>query len=249
MRPFFKYSFFFAVLQTSAQLMNSKYLNGKVIANADDLSTINIENLKTNLTSSIEFNGSFIIPANEGDTLMFSSIQFKRLKIKLKKEDFNEIEFLIKLEKLTYFLEEVTIIDYKKISAVSLGITSKGVKKYTPAERRLYTATGGGNKFGTKTSVSFDGILNAISGKTTMLKKEVKIERKEFTINKINSLFDDNYFIESLKIPIEYINGFKYYIVENNDLVNSITIKNYSLTKFLMDNLALKYLDTISLKK
>jgi hypothetical protein len=82
-----------------------------------------------------------------------------------------------------------------------------------------------------------------------MLKKEVKIERKEFTINKINSLFDDNYFIESLKIPIEYVNGFKYYIVENNDLVNSITIKNYSLTKFLMDNLALKYLDTISLKK
>jgi hypothetical protein len=42
-------------------------------------------------------------------------------------------------------LEEVTIIDYKKISAVSLGTTSKGVKKYTPAERRLYTATGGGN--------------------------------------------------------------------------------------------------------
>ncbi|MFH6968820.1 hypothetical protein [Flavobacterium sp. FlaQc-28] len=82
-----------------------------------------------------------------------------------------------------------------------------------------------------------------------MLKKEVKIERKEFTINKINSLFDNNYFIESLKTPIEYVNGFKYYIVENNDLVNSITIKNYSLTKFLIDNLALKYLDTISFKK
>lgn len=93
--------------------MNSKYLNGKVIANADDLSTINIENLKTNLTSSIEFDGSFIIPANEGDTLKFSSIQFKRLKIKLKKEDFNEIKFLIKLEKLTYFLKKLQLLIQK----------------------------------------------------------------------------------------------------------------------------------------
>lgn len=229
----------------NAQLVNSNYLNGKVITNTEDSSGINIKNLKTNLTTSTRLDGSFTIVASEGDTLMFTSIQFKRLKIKLKKEDFNERNFLIKLESLTHFLDEVKIIDYKRINAVNLGITPKGQKKYTPAERRLYTATGGGNQYGINNSVSLDGILNAISGRTAMLKKEVKIEHKEITINKLNVYYKESFYIETLKIPEAYINGFKYYIVENDEFVRSINSKNYTLATFLMSQLALKYLSII----
>jgi hypothetical protein len=43
------------------------------------------------------------------------------------------------------------------------GIISYGQKKvYTPAERKLYTATSGG----------IDGLLNTISGRKAMLKKK-----------------------------------------------------------------------------
>jgi hypothetical protein len=42
-------------------------------------------------------------------------------------------------------------------------------KKYTPAERKLYTATSGGG---------IDGLLNTISGRKAMLKKEIIVEKK-----------------------------------------------------------------------
>ncbi|MDD5151092.1 MAG: hypothetical protein PHC28_11570 [Flavobacterium sp.] len=241
---------FLIVLQgMNAQDTMPKFLIGKISANATDLEGINIKNLNSNVSSTTDIAGMFSIVANVGDTLTITSIQFKRLKIELKKEDFNNLLFIIKLENATFQLDEVKIVDYKNINAISLGIVGNNQKKYTPAERRLYTATGGGNQFGTNNAVSVDGILNAISGRTTRLKKEIKVERKEITINKLNNLFEESYFIESLKIPKEYVNGFKYYIVENNELVKSITAKNYTLTKFLMNNLALEYVSTMNLKK
>jgi len=47
------------------------------------------------------------------------------------------------LEPLVRLLDEVRINEYKNINAVSLGIISPNTKHYTPAERKLYTATGG----------------------------------------------------------------------------------------------------------
>ena len=79
----------------------------------------------------------------------------------------------VKLEPLLNNLEEITVIEYKNINAVALGIVPAGQKTYTPAERKLYTATGGGNRYGLSTAVSLDGIINGISGRTKMLKKKV----------------------------------------------------------------------------
>jgi hypothetical protein len=243
------YPIFLILLQgLNAQETLPKFLIGKISADATDLEVINIINLKSNATSKTDKLGMFSIIANVGDTIMCTAIQFKKRKIILKKEDFNDL-FIIKLENATFQLNEVKIVDYKNINAINLGIVGKNQKRYTPAERRLYTATGGGNQFGTNNAVSVDGILNAISGRTTMLKKEIKVERKEITINKLNTVFEESYFTETLKIPKEYSNGFKYYIVENDELVKSMTAKNYTLAKFLMNNLALEYLNTLNLNK
>ena len=243
------YLLFLILLQgMNAQDTIPKFLIGKIIANTTDLEAINIINLKSNATSKTNKVGMFSIVANVGDILMCSAVQFKKRKIILKKEDFNNL-FMIKLENATFQLNEVKIFDYKNINAISLGIVGKNQKKYTPAERRLYTATGGGNQFGTNNAVSVDAILNAISGRTTMLKKEIKVERKEITIYKLSTVFEESYFTETLKIPKEYVNGFKYYIVENNELVKSMTAKNYTLAQYLMNNLALEYLNTLNLNK
>lgn len=232
-----------------AQVIIPKILIGKVVTNATDIEGINIKNLKSNFSTKTNVEGLFSITADVGDTLLFSAIQFKKRKVILKKEDFNTTMFLVKLENATLLLNEVKIIDYKNINAIRLGIIPKGQKNYTPAERKLYTATGGGNQFGTNNVVSVDGILNAISGRTTMLKKELKVEHKEYAINKLNNRFEENFFIETLKIPKEYVNGFKYYIVENEEFVQAINAKNYTLATFLMNNLGLEYLNKINLEK
>ena len=60
-----------------------------------------------------------------------------------------------------------------------MGIISPFTKHYTPAQRKLYTATSGGG------IVPVDPILNWLSGRTAMLKKEVEVEKKETLMDKI----------------------------------------------------------------
>lgn len=251
MKHFYKtlFLFFFAVSGVHAQDAYRKVLKGKIVANSNDLENINIFNLQADLSAVSENGGYFSIPAKEGDTLMFSAVQFKGLKVVLKKNDVESPLFFVKMEILLRQLDEVKISEYKNINAVSLGIISPNTKHYTPAERKLYTATGGGvNQFGTNTVVSLDGILNSISGRTAMLKKEVIIERKEFLLKKINDLFAEEYFVETLKIPKEYVSGFQYYLVENNEFSSAIHDKNKTKATFVMNKLAVDYLSLLQEK-
>ncbi len=241
--------FFFIAFTVPIQGQNAKVLKGKVVANSNDLEGIYIVNIKSDLSTLTENGGYFSIPAKEGDTLMFSAVQFKGLKVVLKKADFDVALFFVKMEVLLRQLDEVTINEYKNINAVSLGIISPNTKHYTPAERKLRTATGAGvNQIGTSTVVSLDAILNSFSGRTTMLKKEVLIERKEFLLKKINDLFEEKYFVETLKIPKEYVNGFQYYLVESNEFAAAINDKNKTRATFIMNKLAVDYLELLKEK-
>ena len=117
----------------NAQEIKTAVLNGKIVANYSDLEGIYIVNLKTdNSTASLK-NGFFSINASVGDTLLFSAVQFKGIKIALSKDDFEKTLFLVKIESLIRELDEVRINEYKNINAISLGIISKNVKRYTPA--------------------------------------------------------------------------------------------------------------------
>ena len=74
--------------------------------------------------------------------------------------------------------KEVTIVQYKNINAVSLGIIQKKSKTYTPAERKLKTAAAENGQYGTNTKIGLDPLLNWISGRTQIMLKEVQIEKK-----------------------------------------------------------------------
>ncbi|WP_298120687.1 carboxypeptidase-like regulatory domain-containing protein [Flavobacterium sp.] len=226
-------------------------LRGKIIAETKDLVGINIYNESNKNSTISKERGFFEINASKGDTLIFSGIQFIGKTIVLKKEDFQNENFQIKLELLVRNIDEVVVNQYNKINSVSLGIVSKDQKKYTVAERRLRTAgdfkpihllaiLGG--------TLPFDPILNAINGRTKMLKKEISIEKKELLFKKIAYDFDDKYFTETLKIPTEYVNGFKYYLVENEKFSDAIMNENKNLATFLMGEIAVEYLKIINQK-
>ena len=164
-------------------------------------------------------------------------------------DDFDKDLVFVKLEPLIRYLNEVTIMQYPNINAVALGIISPLTKHFTPAERRLNAANNPyltGNTDGTTGgSLSIDPLLNWISGRTTMLEKQVEIEKKETLRQKMEYLFEDSYFISQLKIPKEYVDGFKYYIIEESKFVTAINLKNKISAKFIMSELAVKYLDLI----
>ena len=95
-------------------------------------------------------------------------------------------------------------------------------------------------------SVSADPLLNWISGRTKMLKKGLAVEKKEFYLTQLENMFSDDYLISKLKIPAEYVKGFVYYVVENEQLVSNLKMKNKSMTAFLLGELAVKYIEIIA---
>ncbi len=226
--------FFITFAQGQTTLVPKK-IYGKVTSSYNDLEGIYLINLKSQNSTLTEHGGYFSINASVGDTLLFSSVQFKGLKVALKESDFTSNLFFVKMEPIVRFLEEVKINEFKNINAVSLGIISPFTKHYTPAQRKLYTATTGGG------IVPVDPILNWLSGRTAMLKKEVEVEKKETLLDKVDGWFETKYFTQTLRIPEEYVKGFEYYIVEDAKFAEAVKSKNKTMATFIMNELAVRY--------
>ena len=90
-----------------------------------------------------------------------------------------------------------------------------------------------------------DGMINSISGRTAMLKKELVVEKKERLLAYLDDLFKADFFINSLKIPTEYVKGFQYYCVEDNAFRTVLKSKNKIKIEYALIELAKKYNEII----
>lgn len=231
---------FLLVSNLWSQEATRRILKGKVNAPLSNLSDIYVINQETEKNALTDRDGYFSIPAKVGDTLVFSSVQFKGYKIQISEEDQNNEILYVKLEPIVNELNDVVIIQYKNINAVALGIIPANQRSYTPAERRLKAGTGTDAKFGLDTSFSIDPLLNMFSGRSAMLRRDIETEKKEFWLARIAELFDDKVF-ERLKIPVEYIKGFQYYIIENKNFIATLQTKNKAMGDFLLGELAVQF--------
>lgn len=221
-------------------------INGRIASNASYLEGVYVINAQTEVMTTTDALGAFSIAAKPGETLVFSSIQFKENKVLLTPEDFSDINFTVKLNMIMHQLQEVVIRNYSGINAVALGIIPSGQKSYTEAERKLHTATDLDAHVGLGGSVSADPLLNMFSGRTAMLKKEVAVEKKEFFMKLLERMFTLEHFIDRLKIPLEYVKGFEYYAVDNDKFTAILNSKNKTSTEFLLGELAVKYKEIIA---
>lgn len=238
----------FAAMQVVAQENPRILLKGKLTADFSVLEGVYVINTKTEKASITDQEGYFKVQAVVGDTLLFSATQFRELKMVLTAKDFEQEMILVKMKPVVNQLDEVIVRN--GINAVSMGIIPKGQRVYTPAERRLNTANNlnASANMGTMMggSVSADPLLNWISGRTKMLKKEVAVEKKESYLRQLENMFSDDYFISKLKIPSEYVKGFEYYIVDNEQFVRNLKSKNNAMIAFLLAELAVKYKEIIA---
>lgn len=224
---------------------NDSTINGKIVSESSLLEGIHVINLSSNNGAVTDSRGYFQIKAKVSDTLQFSAINLKATQHILKENDFSTDLLLIKMESLITELEEVAIINYKSINAVALGIVPANQRTYTPAERKL--AAAGDFKWYSPLLIplggmSVDGLINSISGRTSMLKKELVVERKEMLQTKTSDYFDRKYFVETLNIPDEYVDGFLFYIVENERYGRAMKEKNKTMATFILSELATEYL-------
>lgn len=228
------------------------FLKGKIVCSIKELNQINVFNLRSESSTTTNETGDYSMFVKVGDTLRFKSLQTEAKEIVIQLDDLTKKLLATTLIPKVIALAEVEIKEYKNINAVSLGILDKPAKKYTPAERRLAAAEefhwysplliplGG---------MSFDGLINSISGRTAMLKKELEVEKKELLMIKIENQFEANYFTEKLKIPEENVKGFLFYAVEDSKLMELINDKNKEMLKFRMSELATNYLALLKPEK
>ncbi|WP_370628685.1 hypothetical protein [Flavobacterium sp. SOK18b] len=215
-----------------------KEIRGKIAADSVAVDRINIVNITTEKATTSDANGFFTIPVKEGDILVFTAVNLEGLRKKIEKQDLEQTLLLVKMNPKSIVLREVIVND-NSISAESLRIIPYGQKKYTPAERKMYTATSGGG---------IDGLLNTISGRKAMLKKEMIVEKKEQLLARFANFFEDKYYVETLEIPQEHILGFQYYCVDDVDFAAALAAKNKWKAMFLISKLAQNYNEIIALE-
>ena len=234
----------FIYQMTFAQNTGEKSLHGKISVASGTVEGVTIVNLVNEKSTVSDSNGEFYILAKAEDLLVFTSVNLEYHRKIIEEEDVKADVFIVKMTAKITELKEVIVNKHPEINAVSLGISPKGIKKYTPAERRLKTAEefhwysplliplGG---------MSVDGLINSISGRTAMLKKELEVEKKERLLSIIDALYKKDYFTKTLEIPADYIKGFQYYCVEDKIFVEVLKTKNKTKIELLIIPLAKKY--------
>lgn len=239
MVKFFCSIFFFIISQLYSQNQVPRRIEGKVAADFSNLEGIYVVNTSSEKSTTTNSEGHFSIEAKVGEALLLSAMNFKEVKIVLSESDFSKKWLVVSMQPIVNELKEV-IVGSSSISAESLGIIPYGQKKYTPAERKIFTATSG---FG------IDPILNLISGRTNMLKKELEIEKKEGYLIQLENLFQPDFYIHSMHIPQLHVKGFLYFLVENPKFISVLKTKNRTAIEFSMSELAVQFNEMIAFKK
>ncbi|MDD3004862.1 hypothetical protein [Flavobacterium sp.] len=222
---------FFLIFSTIISAQNRVQILGVILVKDAKPSDVRVVNLNSEREVFSDEKGHFTIEVQEDDVLVFNAphLDFMRKMVEGEHLKSGKIEVLMTSTQIV--LDEVEIVNYNRINAVSLGILSKPAKKYTPAERRLYGAT----------SSPFDGLINSLSGRTKMLTNDVDTEKKQFALYELDKRYTDDFYIQTLKINPDDIGSFKYYVVEDSKFREALKGKNPFRVTFLMINLALEF--------
>lgn len=234
---------FFFIFNSTGQTQKELIINGITLVNNNGIQDIIIRNERSNETTISITNGHFNIKCQLGDILNFSSMNIETKRKKITTSDFQTNSLQINLSFKTIDLKEV-LVNNNSITAEKLGIISANQKKYTPAERRLKTAgdfkpihllsiLGG--------SLPLDPIINKITGRTKRLKKELEIEKKERLLNRLKSLYHDDFYLYELNIPKVYLESFRYFCIENQIFISHLTAGDNQLLAQLINELAITF--------
>ncbi|MEZ4801956.1 MAG: carboxypeptidase-like regulatory domain-containing protein [Gelidibacter sp.] len=232
-------------------------IRGKVIVDDDDIEGIHVINKTASKFTITNSNGEFVIPAKLNDTIIFSAIKYKPKEIIINSEILKIKMLNVYLTELVNLLDEVIVGKVltgnllsdvenseakRDIDFYDLGIPGYTGKPLTQSERRYNEATTGGG------IVPLNPILNYFSGRTKMLKNQIKIERLNDCLESIKSNLSQTFF-EYNELDETYRVEFFYYCLEDDEFSTICQIKNDIKTlEFLKEKLQ-DYKENLQIKK
>lgn len=218
-------------------------LNGKIVSENTPVQNVMIENLSNKKMAVTNLNGEFELLAKLGDSLQFTHVALKDITFLIEKTHLDQKPFTFDIHKnMIIELDEVELKHYSKITAESVGLTTKKMEKLTMNEKRLIVADDFKPKhllgiFGG--SLPIDPIINKISGRTKRIKKHIELDRKMENIQFLKTHYSD-YMIE-LGLTEEDIGGFLFYLVDQESFQELITQNHEGRLKFFISEWWYKY--------
>lgn len=196
-------------------------LRGRILAAEAGVTNVHILNLSANEATISDAQGYFTIPANAGDTVLLSAIRYQRKTFQVDAEMLRASLLTIEMEPFVNELDEVVLYPYnltgdldqdltnvpveETVTASSLGLPNAHAKVKTQAERKLFEATTGSGL------IPLNPVLNAISGRTRMLKRRLARDRAYQQTEQVRSRYPDSLFVKELGIPQIRIPDFMYF--------------------------------------
>ncbi|MGX1930748.1 hypothetical protein [Flagellimonas sp. 2504JD4-2] len=217
-------------------------LQGRVYSSDKDVVGVVVQNISSTRAVITDVNGNFSIPVKRSDTLVFSAVQFKRKIVIINEVLFNTSFISVPLEEFVNELEEVVVRPYnlsgdlnqdldglqleKDVSAEALGLPNAHAKIPTQSERKLQQASFGKFNVGMILTPPLDPIINAITGRTKMLKNRVKVDGTYARTQRVQGFYVDSLFVTTLKIPFEKIDDFMYFCEVDEDFQTVVNSKD-----------------------
>lgn len=231
--------FLFALVSTNT-FAQQKVVLGKVVAKTRDLDGIYVKNINSNKSVLTQKGGYFSIEANPNDTLILTAVHLIGREKVLTYADMNKSLVFVPMEYADNILEEL-VID-RRVTTESLGLG--GARKLTPAQRRLHRATSSNGGI-----IPVDAIVNAISGRTKMLKKAVELEEEYLFVHKLLNKFSIEFYVDRLKIPEQYYMAFGYFLAQDANIITSYqTVDNKQLSLMYTEK-AVEFLEIVRVLK
>ena len=205
----------------SAQNPFISKIEGRVTSPNGDIIAVHVLNVSQHRATITDIKGYFTIAVALNDTLVFSAIQFKKKTIVVTQSVLESKLLYVPLEEALTELDEVVVMPYNLsgdmtkdlgqmeiepvVTASTLGLPNAYVIPPTQAERKLFEATTGGG------ILPLNPILNAISGRTKMLKNRIARNEKYERTQRVRAFFTDSLYSTKLAIPVDKIADFMYF--------------------------------------
>lgn len=196
-------------------------LRGLITESDTGIPNVHILNLSAEVATISDARGYFELPASVGDTILLSAIRYERKTFQVRPEMLHATELHFELQPFVNQLDEVVLRPYnlsgdlnqdlsnlpveEAVNAYSLKLPNANTRVKTQAERKLFEATSGAGL------IPLNPVLNALSGRTRMLKKRLARDRAYQRTEAVRRQYPDSLFVKELGIPLIRIPDFMYF--------------------------------------
>ncbi len=220
-----------------------EHLKGRIYADSLQGFAINIVNFTQKIGTTNDDQGFFEIPAREGDSIIFSSVQYQIRSIIVTGKQLQEESLTIALLPVLQQLEQVNVSNIqlsgnldKDAAGIALlpyvdnqilGLPFSDRPQPTLIQRRIYTARSG----------VLDLPINYLNGTLKKLKHIKALEDLKQIIQKGETMFSTAFYVDVLGIPKELISDFVYYCAEEDNFESLLeNSKQLRLLEFFQQN-------------